>query len=219
MLRAMERVPLRPVPRRPEGPVDPEAALRHVTERLPTLDPLAATALALVEIGGRTRSEAAAAAAVSGDELGEALANARRELRRSLRPLRGSGWCERAERSLSDRLDGELEPPHAQRLDVHLRNCPRCVEHERWLAQATDSLLREFLERHAAQRPRPEGEAGAALAAPELSVVREAPAEAEPAAAAGPSRQRLATLGWYALFTLAVLLIVAAVVMALVGLL
>ena len=29
----------------------------------------------------------------------------------------------------------------ARRLDVHLRNCPRCVEHERRLVQATDALL------------------------------------------------------------------------------
>ena len=56
-------------------------------------------------------------------------------------PLPGSGWCERAERLISDRLDGALDTRDEARLDVHLRNCPRCVEHERRLVQATDALL------------------------------------------------------------------------------
>ena len=75
------------------------------------------------------------------DELGALLAGARKELRRTITPLGGSGWCERAEGLISDRLDGELGAPDAGRLDVHLRNCPRCVEHERRLVQATDALV------------------------------------------------------------------------------
>lgn len=137
----VERAPLRPVPRRPGGPVEPEPALRHVAARLPELDPLPLLALALVTLAGRTRAEAAARAGVEAHELGEALARARKELRRSVEPMAASGWCERAERLISDRLDGELDEPGAARLDVHLRNCPRCVEHERRLVQAIDLLV------------------------------------------------------------------------------
>jgi anti-sigma factor RsiW len=74
-------------------------------------------------------------------ELGPLLAAARKELRQTITPLPGSGWCERAEGLISDRLDGAVPERDARRLDVHLRNCPRCVEHERRLVQATDALL------------------------------------------------------------------------------
>jgi hypothetical protein len=55
--------------------------------------------------------------------------------------LPGSGWCERAEELISNRLDEPLADRDARRLDVHLRNCARCVEHERRLVQATDALV------------------------------------------------------------------------------
>jgi anti-sigma factor RsiW len=74
-------------------------------------------------------------------ELSEALARARKELRRTVASLGGSGWCERSERMISDRIDGALADGDVRRLDVHLRNCPRCVEHERRLVQATDALV------------------------------------------------------------------------------
>ena len=118
----MEHAPLRPVPRRPAGPIDPEEALRHVAARLPSLDRPAAMALALVEVAGRSRAEVAVEASLEREELADALSRARKELRRSLHPLPGSGWCERAERLISDRLDGELEPPGPARLEVHLKN-------------------------------------------------------------------------------------------------
>src|SRR5436190_2365050 len=105
----MEHSPLRPVPSRPPGPVDPEEATRHVASVLPELDPPAATALGLVALAGTPRQEAAEAADLSLEELGEALSRARKALRRSRFPLPGSGWCERAERLVSDRLDGALE--------------------------------------------------------------------------------------------------------------
>jgi hypothetical protein len=112
-----------------------------VASRLPSLEALPRNALALVTLSGRTRDEAAARLEVSPDELAESLARARKELRRSLYPLPGSGWCERAERLVSDRLDGELGEVGAARLDVHLRNCRRCVDHERRLVQAIDGLV------------------------------------------------------------------------------
>jgi anti-sigma factor RsiW len=74
-------------------------------------------------------------------DLSEALARARKELRRTVASLGGSGWCERSERMISDRIDGALADGDVRRLDVHLRNCPRCVEHERRLVQATDALV------------------------------------------------------------------------------
>jgi hypothetical protein len=137
----VEHAPLRPVPRRPTGPVDPDVAVRLVASRLPSLGALPRNALALVTLSGRSRDEAAARLDVSPDDLAESLARARKELRRSLYPLPGSGWCERAERLVSDRLDGELDEVGAARLDVHLRNCRRCVEHERRLVQAIDGLV------------------------------------------------------------------------------
>src|SRR5829696_3510557 len=146
----MEHAPLRPVPAHLTGPVDMaavEAAARGV---LPALDELPARALALVALAGRPRREAALRLQTDEDELAVALALARKALRRTLVELPGSGWCERAERLVSDRLDASLDVTGAARLDVHLRNCPRCVEHERRLVQATDALLAGV-----AREPRP----------------------------------------------------------------
>jgi hypothetical protein len=137
----MERAPLRPVPARPAGPVDPAAAVREVSAALPALEPLEVRALALVALADRPRPEVAELLDIEEQELGTLLAAARKELRQTISPLSGSGWCERAEGLISDRLDGVVGEPDGRRLDVHLRNCPRCVEHERRLVQATDALL------------------------------------------------------------------------------
>jgi hypothetical protein len=137
----MEHAPLRPVPARPAGPIDPATAMREMDAWLPTLPPIAARALALVVLAERPRAEVAEALGVSEPELGELLASARKELRHTIVVLGGSGWCERAEGLISDRLDGSLGERDARRLDVHLRNCTRCVEHERRLVQATDALV------------------------------------------------------------------------------
>src|SRR3954463_591470 len=103
MLGSMEGAQLRPVPARPPGPVDPAEALRHVRDFLPGLDDPAASALSLVALAGRPRDELEGAP----EEVGQALARARKALRRSMFPLPGSGWCERAERLAPHR------PPHA----------------------------------------------------------------------------------------------------------
>jgi hypothetical protein len=137
----MERAPLRPVPARPAGPVDPAAAIREVVAALPALAPVEARALALVALADRPRPQVAGVLGIEEQELGVLLAAARKELRQTITPLGGSGWCERAEGLISDRLDGVVLERDARRLDVHLRNCPRCVEHERRLVQATDALL------------------------------------------------------------------------------
>jgi hypothetical protein len=137
----MERAPLRPVPARPAGPVDAAAAIRNVVASLPTLAAIEARALALVALADRPRPQVAGVLGIEEQELGAILAAARKELRQTITPLPGSGWCERAEGLISDRLDGVLLERDARRLDVHLRNCTRCVEHERRLVQATDALL------------------------------------------------------------------------------
>ena len=144
----MEKATLRPVPLRPPGPVDPAEAAAHVAAALPDLDEAAARALALVEIAGLPRSEVADALALAPEPLAVALTRARKALRRTIFPLSASGWCERAERLVSDRIDGELRPPGPRRLQVHLENCDRCVEHDRRLAQARDHLVREFIDAH-----------------------------------------------------------------------
>jgi putative zinc finger protein len=211
----MEHAPLRPVPTRPSGPVDPAEAARHVASSLPGIEEAASTALGLVALVGRSRGEAAEALGLDQEQLGASLARARKALRRASAPMPGSGWCERAERLVSDRLDDALEPPGPARLEVHLRNCPRCVEHERRLVQATDVMVAAFA---------PEA-APAPAAAPALTVVkrgappppaalpfgepvRPAPPRApRPQPAPGPPR----AIPWTAVLVAAAILAVAAV--------
>jgi anti-sigma factor RsiW len=66
---------------------------------------------------------------------------------------------------MSDRIDGALVPPGPARLSAHLRNCDRCVEHERALAHARENLVREFIASHPhadvpERQPGPRGAAG-----------------------------------------------------------
>src|SRR5215207_2511126 len=93
----MEHAPLRPVPARPAGPIDPATAAHEVGQWLPALPSDAARAFALVVLSERSRAEAAMSIGVSEDELSAVLAAARKELRRTVATLGGSGWCERAE--------------------------------------------------------------------------------------------------------------------------
>jgi hypothetical protein len=119
-----------------------------VLDALPDLSEDSARALALIEIAGRTRDKAVEEMDVSAEVLADLLYQARKALRRSVFPLSASGWCERAERLLSDRIDGVLTPPGPARLDVHLRNCERCVDHERRLWQTREKLVRDFIDAH-----------------------------------------------------------------------
>jgi len=225
----MERASLRPVPQRPSGPVDPAEALAHIEGTLPGLDDPARRALALVDLVGRTRPEVSAETDISEADLAEALARARKALRRAAFPLPGSGWCERAERLLSDELDGVLADPGPRRLAAHLANCDRCVEHERRLWQARDQLVLTF---DAARAPEPAPEIAdepdhepVEAPDPELRLVEvpapevPAPAEPEPAEpepadpepvepipAAAQSEASLRGLAWAAFMAIAVLL-------------
>jgi Putative zinc-finger len=233
----MERAPLRPVPRRPTGPVDPQLAVEAVERTLPGLDERTAAALALVTLAGRNRAEAAARLDLGEEELATALAAGRKALRRSVMPLAGSGWCERAEGLISDRLDGAIDETGTARLDVHLRNCERCVEHERRLVQATDALVAEVVLPGSEASP----SLGGAKAPAELRAVAPARARSatpiavlpfgEPVAPGGATSplpeaveprsvgQLAAVIAWRALFALAVLFAVAAVALAVIGVL
>jgi predicted DNA-binding protein (UPF0251 family) len=191
----MEGTPLRSVPVRPLHPVAPADAIAHVAERLPELTARERDALALVDLAGRSRVDAARELTLDQAALSEALATGRKAMRRTLEPLPAGGWCERAERLISNRLDGALGARGSARLDAHLRACERCETHERLLVQARDLLLSDLL----ARTPRP----AAAARRPELSVV-----DARPPAAGRD------TLRWGALVLVAALLVIAGVVIA-----
>jgi Putative zinc-finger len=240
----MERAPLRPVPARPAGPVDPAAAIREVGAALPALTPVETRAFALVALADRPRPQVAELLGIEPQEIGVLLAAARKELRQTITPLPGSGWCERAEGLISDRLDGAVPEREARRLDVHLRNCPRCVEHERRLVQATDALLAGV----APLAPRP----GPAPAPTELSPAELAPVaedaalkEAPDAAATAPGspasidppspdqiaaaaevlvtartrRQLAAAVTWNAMIAIALILTIASIAAIIAGIL
>jgi hypothetical protein len=210
----MERAPLRAVPARPTGPVPDAAAVTLVAAALPALDERDRTALALVALARTARPAVAMRLAIDEEELADSLARARKELRRTLAPLPGSGWCERSERLISDRIDGWLAERDEPRLDVHLRNCPRCVEHERRLVQATDALVAGAVPAPApvvapAAKPvaRPEPAAVEPIARP--------PAEAPPARRS--SRELAGAVGWNALLVFAIVLALASLALALAG--
>jgi hypothetical protein len=145
--------------------------------------------LSLVDLVGRSRPEVCAETGIAEADLAEALARGRKALRRAAFPLPGSGWCERAERLLSDELDGALAEPGPRRLAAHLANCDRCVEHERRLWQARDQLVLSF---EASREPAPAPEVAdepdpepVELPDPELRLV-EVPAPEAPPAEPGP---------------------------------
>jgi hypothetical protein len=213
----MERAPLRPVPGRPSGPVSDAEAVALVAAALPSLGERERTALALAGVADTARPAVAQRLGIDEAELADSLARARKELRRTLAPLPGSGWCERAERQISDRIDGALTPRDEQRLDVHLRNCPRCVEHERRLVQATDALVAGV-----APAPLPPAIVPAEPAAkPELAAIEPAtptPLPAPEAAHARRSSRELASaIGWNVLLVFAIVLALAALALALAG--
>jgi len=202
MLARMEGTPLRSVPASLPGPVNTVHALAQVERALPDLVPDARRALALVGLGSRPRAEAAGELGVSEPELSRLLAAARKALRRTVAQLPAGGWCERAERLISDRLDGALAAAGEARLDSHLLGCERCATHEQRLVQAHDRLVEAYLEAHS---PRPALAASATRPAAELRVV-ESPDERAPS-----------LRGWHIAFVVGVLLALAAVVLAILG--
>jgi Putative zinc-finger len=204
----MEGTPLRSLPARLPSPVNPVHALAQVEATLPDLPSQAQRALALVDIGGRPRAEAATELGLPEAELSKLLASGRKALRRMLAPLPSGGWCERAERLISDRLDGALAPSGRTRLEAHMGSCQRCATHERKLIQAHDLLVESYLAQHAPAAPRA---VAAAAPAAELRAV------GDPAAA--PTGGRTLPLAWPAAFMVALLLVVVIAALALAGIL
>ncbi len=205
----MEHAPLRPVPELPSRPVPDAAAVALVAAALPAVDERDRIALALVAVAGLTRPQAIMRLGIDAGELAESLARARKGCAAPSSSCTGSGWCERSERLISDRLDGVLADRDAPRLDAHLRNCPRCVEHERRLVQATDALVVRRLPRRARAR------AGRAARARSLWRSRSRSPVA-PAPRRG-SRELVAATGWNVLLAVAVLLALASLALALAG--
>jgi Putative zinc-finger len=225
----------------PAGPLAPADAFARVSARIPSLGATAARALGLVELAGRTRSETAAELSLDSDALGALLADARRSLRRCEVALPGAGWCERAERLLSDRIDGVLAAAGERRLDAHLTSCERCTSHERALAIAREQLGAAplaLLPARVPTRPAPPPAQAAPRPPARLRLVGpdEAPAPPAPATVevpdipvplepvAGPlepptrTRREIAVdTSWHALFALAVLLTLAAIFLTIAG--
>lgn len=200
----MERAPLRPVPASPSGPISDPAAVALVAAALPGLGERERSALALAAVAGMPRAQVALRLQVDAQELSALLARARKELRRTVSPLPGSGWCERAERLISDRIDDALAERDEPRLDVHLRNCPRCVEHELRLVQATDALVGGVAPAPTPQdEPKPE---------PQLAVI-----EPTPLPVRRPRRELATVASWNLMIAVAVVLALAALALALAG--
>lgn len=199
-------MPLRSLPARLPGPVNPVHAVAQVEHALPGLGPALHRALALVDLGAQPRAEVAEELGIPEPELARLLASGRKALRRTVAELPAGGWCERAERLISDRMDGVLTPAGHARLEAHLRSCERCATHEQRLVQAHDRLVDAYLEAHPAAPPL------ATVPAAELRAV-------EPLAEAGeaPGQQGVSPRVWHAAFVLAVLLVLAAVVLAVLG--
>jgi hypothetical protein len=210
----MERAPLRPVPGRPSGPVPDAAAVTLVAAALPALDERDRTALALVALAGAARPAVAMRLGIPEGELADSLARARKQLRRTLAALPGSGWCERSERLISDRIDGALAERDEARLDVHLRNCPRCVEHERRLVHATDALLAGVVPAPGAAVAVPEAKP---VAKPEVATVNPIAKPPEATPARRSAREVASAIGWNALLVFAIVLALASLALALAG--
>jgi Putative zinc-finger len=207
----MERAPLRPVPGRPSGPIPDAAAVTMVATALPGLAERERTALALVALAGTARPAVAQRLGIEEAELSRSLARGRKELRRTVAALPGSGWCERAEGLISDRIDGALAERDEARLDVHLRNCPRCVEHERRLVQATDALM-------AGVAPAPRApELAKPVAKSELATIKPIAPDPTPTPTKRAATELASAVGWNVLIVFAVVLALAALAIALAG--
>jgi Putative zinc-finger len=222
----MEHAPLRPVPGRPVGPVPDAAAVTLVAGAVPGLNERDRTALALVSLAGTARPAVAQRLGIGEEELADSLSHARKQLRRTLAALPGSGWCERAERMISDRIDGVLAERDEARLDVHLRNCPRCVEHERRLVQATDALVAGVAPSPSAPAPvleqrapeAPDGEAAQARGRGALAAsAASQPAAPTPEEAAARRSARELAGARAVLIAIVILLVLAALALALAG--
>jgi putative zinc finger protein len=132
-------------------PARSDRAERHVFAALPDLDAVPRRGLALT-VAGVPRAGVASDLGLAGAELLEVLATARKSLRRTRTELPSGGRCERAERVLSDRLDGATSPMDERFFEAHLRRCARCRTHATELDAALETLRTEL-----AAPPKPVG--------------------------------------------------------------
>ena len=125
------------------NPVHGDGAEQHVFAALPDLDAIPRRGLALT-LAGVPRAGIASELGLAGAELSAALATARKSLRRTRAELPSGGRCERAERALSDRLDGATSAMDERFLEAHLTRCARCRTHELELTAALEELRAEL---------------------------------------------------------------------------
>jgi hypothetical protein len=134
-----------------------DRAERFVFDALPDLDAVPRRALALAVLADVPRAGIASEVGVAGADLSSTLALGRKALRRTRTELGSGGRCERAERALSDGLDGALTALDKRFLDAHLARCSRCRTHEAELSAACEALRAEFAAPEAvAPEPEPE---------------------------------------------------------------
>src|SRR5689334_17822145 len=100
----------------------------RVLAALPELDAVSRRGLALT-LAGVPRAGVASELGLAGGELSDVLAKARKALRRTRAQLPSGGRCERAERALSDLLDGATSAMDERFLVVHQARCARCRTH------------------------------------------------------------------------------------------
>jgi Putative zinc-finger len=124
-------------------PARSDRAEQHVFAALPELDAVPRRGLALT-LAGVPRAGIASELGLAGTELSAVLATARKSLRRTRVELPSAGRCERAERVLSERLDGAASALDERFLDAHLARCARCRTHEHELAAALEELRTEL---------------------------------------------------------------------------
>ncbi|TML07186.1 MAG: zf-HC2 domain-containing protein [Actinobacteria bacterium] len=121
----------------------PDRAEQQIFAALPQLDAVPRRGLALA-LAGVPRAGIASELGLSGAALSEQLARGRKALRRTRVELASGGRCERAERALSDRLDGVLSDLDGRFLGAHLARCSRCRIHEAELTAALEELEAAF---------------------------------------------------------------------------
>jgi Putative zinc-finger len=124
-------------------PARSDRAEQHVFAALPELEAVPRRGLALT-LAGVPRAGIASELGLAGAELSGVLASARKSLRRTRAELPSAGRCERAERVLSDRLDGAMSAMDERFLEAHLARCPRCRTHEHELTAALEELQTEL---------------------------------------------------------------------------
>jgi hypothetical protein len=159
---------------------------------LPELEAIDRRTLALVELCGLERKATARDLGIEEGAVAEALAAARKALRRTRGELASGARCERAELLLSS---AGLDRFERKWLEIHMARCSRCIAHEALLAEASAELHATFEAEPVALPPAPEPPVLPEPRADDrarLRVVPPAPEELEPELEPEPSVQDIA---------------------------